>query len=286
MKKMKNLFSMLMMLSLVFTAFSCSSDDPEDAQAPAWESVVGEYTGWTNGVCAYFSQATDNEKVTLTKATDGTLTVTVTSNTWGTSTFNNVTANESGSNITLSGAGQATLGMPGSGSASTYDASLTGTISKDKQTVDVVVTYPAVMGGTAIAFQLGSAPVAKLVAGTYSGWSAGSSAYFQDYGAENTSVKITENEEGTLDVALTSATWGDATIENVTATKADDGSFTLSGSGKYLMGMGTTKNEYDCELSGTISSDKETYTITFKLPSVMGGLNIVFQNGTAPESGE
>lgn len=284
MKKTKNFLSTLMLLMLAFTTFSCSNeDDPEVPQTPAWESVVGEYTGWTNGVCAYFSQATDNEKVTLAKATDGTLTVTVTSNTWGTSTFSGVEASESGSNISLSGTGTATLGMPGSGSASTYDATLSGTISKDKQTANIVVAYPAVMGGTTITFQLGSAPVSQLLAGSYSGWSAGSSAYFSDYGIENSSVKITANEDGTVNVALTSGTWGNTTIENVAATKATDGSYTLEGSGKFSMGMaGGAAKDYDCNVTGTISNDKETYTINFTLPSVMGGLTIVFQNGTAP----
>ena len=280
MEKMKKIFGMLAMLTLVFTAFSCSEDDDP---APAWESAVGEYTGWTSGVCAYFSQATDNEKVTLTKATDGTLTVTLASNTWGTSTFTGVTTTESSSAIALSGTGTATLGMPGSGSANTYDATLSGTISTDKQTVNIVVTYPAVMGGTTITFQLGSAPVAQLVAGSYSGWSAGSSAYFTDYGIENSSVKITANEDGTVNVALTSGTWGNTTIENVTAAKASDGSFTLNGAGTFSMGMpGGTSKDYDCNVTGTISSDLETYTINFQLPSVMGGLSIVFQNGSAP----
>jgi len=49
------------------------------------------------------------------------------------------------------------------------------------------------------------------------------------------------------------------------------------------MGMsGSASKGYDCNISGTISSDKKTYTISFSLPSVMGGLTITFQNGEAP----
>lgn len=275
--KMKKIFGIMMMLSLVFTTFSCSSDN-DKKETPVWETIVGEYTGWTEGACNYFSQATDNETVTLSKATDGTLTVTVTSNTWGTSTFSNVTAFADGNYITLSGSGSAAMGM--GSTTSNYDATLTGSISKDKSSANIVLVIPAVMGGTTVVFENGSAPVAKLLAGSYSGWSEGNCAYFKNYGQENSSVKLTANDDGTVNVAFESTTWGNTTIENVKATKTADG-YSLEGSGKFSMGMGgSTPKEYDCNVTGTISSDKETYAIDFVLPSVMGGLSINFQNGS------
>ena len=48
------------------------------------------------------------------------------------------------------------------------------------------------------------------------------------------------------------------------------------------MSMGTKANEYDCTLSGTLSADKKTYSVTFNLPGVMGGLTIAFAEGEAP----
>lgn len=48
------------------------------------------------------------------------------------------------------------------------------------------------------------------------------------------------------------------------------------------MSMGTNAKEYDCTLSGTLSADKTTYSVTFNLPAVMGGLTIAFAEGEAP----
>lgn len=267
-----------MMMLTIFATFSCSNDDDN---TPAWESLAGEYTGWTSAAFKYSSTpiATDNEKLTLA-VSNGKMSLQLASNQWGTATVNDVTIAEQGNSYKLTGTGSATLGMHGS-EAKQYDCTLDGIVSKDKKTVSITLTYPAVMGGTAVVFTLGEAPVAKLVAGSYSGWTKGDCQYFKNRTQNDEKLTISSNDDGTVDVKLTSQMWGETTITAVKAEKTTDG-YALSGSGKFSMGMGDNKTDYDCTLSGTISSDKDTYSLVFNLPAVMGGLNITFAQGEAP----
>lgn len=278
MDKIIKKLGILMLMLAVFTTFSCSNDDDN---TPAWESLAGEYTGWTSGAFKYSAtpMATDNEKLAIA-VSEGKMSVQLTSNQWGTATVSDVTIVEQGNDYKLSGTGSATLGMHGS-EAKAYDCTMEGTVSKDKKTVNVTFTYPAVMGGTTITFTLGEAPAAKLLAGSYSGWTKGDCQYFKNRTQDRETVAISANDDGTVDVKLTSQMWGETTIAGVTAEKTADG-FSLSGSGKFTMGMNGTQSEYDCTLTGTLSADKETYSITFTLPAVMGGLTIAFAQGEAP----
>ena len=278
MEKISKSLGILMLMLAVFTVSSCS-DDKDDT--PAWTSLSGEYAGWSSASFKYSPtpMVTDNEKLTIA-ATDNKMSVLLVSNQWGTATFGDVKAVEEGTGFKLTGTGTASLGMHGS--TSTYDCTLEGTVSKDKKTVSVVITYPGVMGGTTLTFTLGEAPAAKLLAGSYDGWTNGSCAYFSGLTQDGEELNITANEDGTVDVKLTSQKWGETTITGVSAAKTADG-LTLSGSGKFSMSMGGSEpREYDCTLEGTVSSDKETYSVVFTLPAVMGGLNITFAQGEAP----
>lgn len=283
MNKISKSLGFIMMMLAVFTTFSCSSSD--DDKTSTLESLAGDYTGWTSAAFKYSSTplATDNEKLKIAFA-DGKVSLQLTSNQWGTATVSDVTVTEQGNEYKLTGSGSASLGMH-SGQAQQYDCTLAGTISKDKKTVNVVLTYPAVMGGTTVTFTLGEAPAANLVAGSYSGWTKGDCAYFKNYNQndEKVSISCNENGDGTVDVKLTSQKWGETTISGVKVEKTTDG-FTLSGSGKFAMSMGGAASEYDCTLTGTISADKATYSIVFNLPSVMGGLTITFAQGEAPSA--
>lgn len=244
--------------------------------------IAGTYSGWSQFAFSYTPTPLvyASEKTAITANEDGTVNITYTSDDLGTGTFSNVTVEKDGSAYKLTGSG--TFSMSGmSGTVSNYDCNLSGTISADKETVNIVYSLPSVMGGSTITFQNGDAPVAQLLAGSYSGWSNGKSNYFSGYLGTDETVKITANEDGTVNLAYTSGTWGSTTIENLTATEADGG-YSISGSGKFSMGMNGSAKEYDCNVTGTFSTDKATYTIEFSLPGVMGGLTITFQNGEAP----
>lgn len=278
MKKISKSLGILTLMLAVFTVSSCSDDKDN---TPAWTSLSGEYSGWTSASFKYSStpMVTDNEKLTIAAA-DSKMSVRLVSNQWGTATFGDVKVVEEGTGFKLSGTGSASLGMHGS--TSTYDCTLDGTVSKDKKTISVVITYPAVMGGTTLTFTLGEAPAAKLLAGSYDGWTNGSCAYFSSLTQNGEKLSITANEDGTVDVKLTSQKWGETTVTGVKAEKTDNG-LALSGSGKFSMSMGGSEpREYDCTIEGTISTDKETYSVVFNLPAVMGGLNIAFAQGEAP----
>ncbi len=280
MNKIFKLTGILMLMLTVFITSSCSSDSDN---TPKWQSLAGEYAGWTSGQFKYSSTplATDNEKLTIAVA-DGKMSLQLKSNQWGTATVSDVTVIEQGNDYKLSGTGSATLGMSGS-QAKQYDCTMEGTISKDKKTASLTLTYPAVMGGTTVVFTLGDAPVAKLVAGSYSGWTKGDCQYFKNRTQNGEKLAISSNDDGTVDVKLTSQMWGETTISAVKAEKTTSG-FTLSGAGKFTMGMGDKQTEYDCNLTGTLSTDKETYSVEFSLPSVMGGLTITFAQGEAPSA--
>jgi len=127
-----------------------------------------------------------------------------------------------------------------------------------------------------------TAPSVNDIAGTYTGWSKMVMAYAPNgLNYDGQSITITANEDGTGNVAYSSTDLGEATISNVTVTKDGD-SYKLAGEGTMLMGMSGTKKEYPCQLSGTISADKKTYSIVFTLPSVVYGTTITFANGSAP----
>ncbi len=60
-------------------------------------------------------------------------------------------------------------------------------------------------------------PAAKLVAGLYSGWTKGDCQYFKNRTQNGESVAISSNDDGTIDVKLTSQMWGEAPAEESVA---------------------------------------------------------------------
>ena len=155
MNKIFKMTGILMLMLTIFTTFSCSNDDDK---TPSWHSLAGEYTGWTSGQFKYSSTpiVTDNEKLTIA-VSDSKMSMQLASSQWGTATISDVTIAEQSGEYKLSGTGSATLGMAGS-QAKQYDCNMEGTVSKDKKTVSVTLTYPAVMGGTTVVFAQGKAP--------------------------------------------------------------------------------------------------------------------------------
>lgn len=117
------------------------------------------------------------------------------------------------------------------------------------------------------------------VVGTYEGYTLSSCAYFSDTCAGDEKIVITGNADGTVDLAFESSTWGRFSIEKATVTETKGG-YAIAGSGHTEMGMQTV-NSYDCTVAGTIRSTSEA-TLTFDVPSVMGGLKVVFTTGEAP----
>lgn len=275
----------LFMLMAAVTLFSCSSDD-DDNRTPAWNDIAGSYNGWTRGTFSYSPTgiATDNEAVSLTLNSDGTMAVKLTSATWGETTVASAAVTESGDSYMLAGDGVTKMGHQGA-EAKEYACALTGTVSKDKKSVALSISCPSVMGGTTIVFANGSAPASELLAGTYEGWTKAVFTYNPaGMTTDGEKVSLTANEDGTINVSFNSESWGEATFSNLSVSKDGD-SYKFSGEGTTKMGMNGNVKEYACLVEGTISSDKKSYTIVFTAPAVMGGLTITFCEGSAPTEG-
>jgi len=267
----------LMILAGLF-AVACSSDDDPN---PAKE-VASTYNGYT--WASYFSGAyttlTEDESVAITSNEDGTATVVLTSGSWGTSTISAATVTASTNGYTISGTGISTMTNHNTGATSTNDCTLTGTISADKSTIELVFTLPtSVMQGTTITFKKGDAPDNLVVAGSYSGYVVKDSPMSGTMSPEEgQTISITANEDGTVNV-----TYGDNTISNVEVEASSGGVYTLTGEGIYAMpNMAGVIGNYDCTFTATISSDKSDVEILFSLPAVMNGMTITFKNGNAP----
>lgn len=119
------------------------------------------------------------------------------------------------------------------------------------------------------------------IAGTYSGYSDADCAYFQDKYTDGESAVITANSDGTVAVSYKSATWGTFEVASATVTKNGD-IYAISGASKVTMGMGESTTDYDFTLAATTTAAKDTYSIVYTVPSVMGGLTITLLPGVAP----
>lgn len=271
--------SVLMMLSAAVFMMACDKDENGSKTV----DFAGSYNGYTLASCNYFqNMISADETVVLTKNTDGTASVSFTSATWGEFTVTDAQASVSGDLCTLSGSGQAQMGMGGSTSA--HDCTFTAEI-KSQTDARMEFSIPAVMGGMTLTFQTGDAPADLLLAGTYEGYTDADCAMFQDRYTDGESVKLTANGDGSVKVVFESASWGTFTVESATATKEGE-EYVFTGSGSVAMGMGDSTSNYDFTLSGRTNAAKDDFSIAFNVPAVMGGLTVTLLPGTAPTTEE
>lgn len=282
---MKTLKIYLCMLAVALCAVACSDDDDE---TPVYDLISGTYSGYTSAAFVYSSTPIITEDETVTISGDASsVTLTYTSDTWGTATFTDVTVTTTTSGYTLSGSGTAAMASH-SGGTSTYDCTVSGTISSDKSAVDLVVTYPSVMGGTTITFALGDAPAYLKLAGSYDSYSVATFMGGMSKTSDGESITLTANTDSqTLDLSY-DGTWGTGSAEGLTITEESDGSYTLSGAGQVQASMsGSSVGTYDFTVTGSISSDKSTVTFTFTIAmGAMGTVTVVTNLGTAPTTEE
>lgn len=120
---------------------------------------------------------------------------------------------------------------------------------------------------------------ADCAAGTYTGYTATSCAYFQNNYADDETLTITKHEEG-LSLDFPSSMGHFAVGQLAVAEK--NGGYAVEGSGSVAMGMGASTNEYPFTLQGTVDASKSEYEFTFTVPAVMGGMTVVLHPGSAP----
>ena len=258
--------------------------------APDYLSLAGTYTGWTSTLFAYITtpMIAQDETVEVAYDTDTeAYTISYTSDTWGTWTFDDVTAEATDDGYSFTGSGVAAMASH-SGGTTNYDCTLDeGTISSDGETVTFTMTAASVMGGTTIVFTLGDAPGALVIQGSHSGYTTVGCAYFTYYSGyyyDDQTVTITADDDNeTVSISYTHDTWGEATFSGVTVTTNDDGSYTLSGDGVIAMAnhSGSTTS-YDATVSGTVTSDGVVSELLIYASSVMGGTTISFYEADFP----
>lgn len=265
-------FQLLSLLMIICALTSCSNDDDPVNLA---EAAAGTYTGYTEASAAYFSgMVSDGQTVTVTNADFNKVNIRFVSDTWGTITIDNAELTGSEGNISISGKGKSE--MTHAGNTKEYECNVTGTLIG--KNLELTFACPAVMGGLKIEFRQGAIPADVVVPGTYKGYTEAKSTYFDGMMADNQQIEITKNEDNTYKVSYVSDTWGEFLIEHAEAT-FENGGFNIKGDGVTKMGMGGNVKEYTCSITGTIDVSKENPTFTFSVPTVMGGLSIVFKTG-------
>ncbi len=268
------------MLIALLTFSSCSNEDEPTNLA---DNATGTYSGYTVASCAYFSNmASDNQTLTITSSETNKVNIKYVSDTWGTITVDDADLSGSDSNILVAGSGKTLMGHAGN-EAKEYDCTVEGTIVG--KTLSLTFSCPTIMGGLKIEFKQGDVPAEVVVSGTYSGYTEAKSTYFSGMMTDDQTIVVTKNSDDTFTVSYTSDTWGEFTVDNAKAVYSN-GSFTLTGSGVTKMGMDGNVKEYDCTLTATIDVEKNNPTFTFSVPSVMGGLEVVFHTGDMPATEE
>lgn len=266
---------------------ACETDGPNNTSTPTVTDVAGTYVGYSLTSFAYASNLlSQNDSIRVVANTDGTATVTLTSQTWGTTTIPNaaMTLAANGTRI-LKGSGTAVMAGHGSGTASEYPATLDTASISSLSDAQFSFTVPAVMGGTHINFTTGQPSAKRIVAGTYSGFTAASFQYVTTpMYADNQRVGVTLGDGDTLTVTLVSETWGTFTARNAAVAEAN-GTYTITGEGQVAMSMhgnSNAANTYAFTLTATTNAAKTDYTFTWSIPAVMGGVTLVLTPGTAP----
>lgn len=277
--KLKNL---LACAALALFAAACSDDENNSINENPAADIAGTYAGYSEASFQYTDTPLVSASESLTITSDGengTATLTYTSASFGEFTVSGAEVTHSGSTYSVSGSGSTLMGM--GDTKNEYECTLQGTLDEGRTEGTFTFTVPSVMGGMTITFTLGDIPSEKLLAGSYEGWTNASCAYFESMTAENQTITLSANNDGTFTLAYTSDTWGEFSFTSISATEAN-GTYTLSGEGTTQMGMNGNVSEYPCTLSGSIDKSKENVSFTFTVPGVMGGLTITFTLGDMP----
>lgn len=117
------------------------------------------------------------------------------------------------------------------------------------------------------------------VAGTYNGYTIASSQYFNEMVSENEKLTVKSSGGNLAEIIFSSTEWGNFTIKEGEVSKVGK-SYQIVGKGTCevaVMGGGST-NTYECEIEAIVNNLQDA-VFTFKVPSVMGGLTVVFTTG-------
>ena len=280
---MRDLTSMLVVVALSTCFVSCSDDDDDDATSTTVAgAVAGTYSVYASVDFTYISTPYyyNNQTVTITEASETTVNVSYSNDTWGDYAVSGATVTKSSDgSYTLAGTGTATIAYHGN-SATEYDCTFAGTIASDKTITELTFTM-SFMGTTTLTLYDGDCPSAYLISGSKSGYTEVVFAYASMFYTDE-DLTITSVSETTVDISYSNDTWGEYVAEDVTVTSAGDGTYTISGEGTATIAYHTsTASEYSFTVTGTADSDGTITEIAFYL-EFMGGTTISFFEADAP----
>lgn len=151
-----NLKKFLAMTTAALCMVACSNDDEPSR---VYEAVTGIYAGYTSAVFAYSPtpMVTADETMSVTANEDGTVDVVLASSTWGESTISNIAVEVKDGVYILKGEGVSVMSSMGGGTPKEYPCTLEGSVSSDKEDVEMAFTL-SIMDGTTITFRQGDAP--------------------------------------------------------------------------------------------------------------------------------
>lgn len=241
-------------IAAVMAALAAVSCNPAEDVRPAAE-VAGTYSGWSKAEFMYSPDpmVNDGQTVSVSEETEGTVSVSYVSDTWGKFTLTGVSVSVSDGNYVLYGTGSTVMGMSAD-SQSEYECTLDATVT-DSDEFSFVFDVPAVMGGLKITVSPGEVPEALLLSGTYKGT--------LNMSVAGTPMDPVEDAAMVLDVAddkavltLSSFGMGGMTLEDLAVDvelgKSADGSYTLT-AGSINASAGDIN--VTGSLEGTVSAD-------------------------------
>lgn len=167
------LIEIISLTAVAVFAASCektgNQNQNQEPEVNLSETVAGTYTGYSTAEFQYSPtpMLSQNQTLTVTAEDGGTVSVSYTSDTWGTFTISAATVAESDGTYVLSGDGKTLMGMSAD-SQSEYDCTLTAEISGEDD-FSFVFDVPAVMGGLKITLLPGNPPAELLLSGSYTG---------------------------------------------------------------------------------------------------------------------
>lgn len=267
----------ILMGAILLLASCSSSNDDNTPEVNLAENIAGSYEGYTEAEFKYSDKPmiTPDEKLVLVANTDGTVKVDFKSNKWGTFSIPSATIKLDKTNYQINGKGTSLMGMTAD-SQKEYEANIAGSVSNDKQTVELIFNIPAVMGGVKVTFTLGEAPEQDLISGEYKGT--------LEYGVmgkystdENSKITIKKQNDGKYEITLQGfgedMKLGDTVMPNIEIIDNKDGSYLLTGDIKGKSGeLDATGNVYG-DLTKDMKLDVEFNIKAGRMPFA---LNAVF----------
>lgn len=121
--------------------------------------------------------------------------------------------------------------------------------------------------------------VAEKIQGAYTGYTLATSSFFVDLFTPDEKLTLQATGDNTVNLTFNSPRWGTFKIEGAEVTHSGN-EYAATGSGSCELTTNGSATTHNCTMSATIHNTNEA-VISFKIPSVMNGTEVVFHTGKA-----